>query len=225
MHSQLSKILYSCILGALAFLLSIPVGKAETPAPGTRLHVLCPPKEKEVATVCDEYLEVHYSDKYDSLRQLLDSIDKRKDQVRDWAQFDKYWLLGSKWTIVILGTIASIMIALDKLRNIDLRRWAIVPTALTAAVTAIASFYDFGQSHRDNIEAQTRYAFLLQELSYDLIEAVEKGKPLLVDRAFITYYQDALHKAVEARTADYFIHLSERASRGGEHPTLLPHRH
>lgn len=90
--SQVSIILYSCVLCALAFLLAIPVGKAETSAPDTRLHVLCPPKENKVATVCRKNLEIHYLDRYDSLKQLLDNIEKHKDQTREWAQADSLWL-------------------------------------------------------------------------------------------------------------------------------------
>ena len=189
--------------------------EADTHSETSSLYTLCPPppKEKGGATVCPRYLKAHFSGKYDSLKQLLDNIDDRKDQARRWAQDNKRSVSFWEWVVVILSTIATVMISVNTLCNFDIRRWAIVPTAMTTTVAAMVAFYGFDESHRDNIEAQTRYAYLLQKLSSDLIAHVEDRNVEGVNREFIKSYQEAFSRAVIYRTDDYLRFLSER--RGG----------
>ena len=114
------------------------------------LYALCPPKGKGPAGVCLPYLQHHFSSRFDSIKRLIDGLDARKDQARDWAKADKRWLIGMQWSFAALGAIATLMISLNNLGGIDLRRWAIVPTAAVGFLASLSGFYDFEQSHKNN---------------------------------------------------------------------------
>ena len=199
-----------CWVGALAVL--ILFGVVEASAQNSRLYELCPPDEGQPPTVCREFIVEHFPDHQERLLQLRDGIDARKDQSRTWARADTQWLVASQWLMVFLGALVTIMISLDKLGRVDLRRWAILPSAAVAGVSALLTFYDFGQSLQDNIEAQTAFATVLDDLHFDLLSAVEGGDLARVNDAFVERYRLALRAGVIDRK-DAFLRLSEERAK------------
>ena len=181
------------------------------PSSANGLYSLCPPKSGAPANVCPSFLNTYFPKHSDSLRRLIDALDGRKDKARDWAKDDRDWLIGFQWAIAALGAIATIMISLNLVGGLDLRKWAVVPTAAVSFLSALSGFYNFGESHESNISTQTFYATILEELQTELILSVEDDKIERITKERIAEYQKSLDEAVLSSARDFIERIRKRS--------------
>jgi hypothetical protein len=118
-----------------------------------------------------EELTAHFGALGENLSVLLDGIDMQKDEARNAQNATWLWLQASQIAIIVLGALASAVVAAGN-RISSIAPWVIVPTTLITILTGISSFYDFRGEYVRQFQLAASLARLQTNVIVDLNNAL-----------------------------------------------------
>lgn len=149
-----------------------------------------------------EYLKEFYGQgAADTITFLLSDIDATKDKVNKKQNAIWYALQICQITLIVLGAIATAMVAIgNKIPYIA--PWVIVPTTLVTIVSGINAFYDYGGSYNRLSELRASLAELQGRIIFDLrVDAITPNDKVVGEGEVAPYLVDA-YKELHRLLAD-----------------------
>lgn len=196
--------------------------EATTPEPRLADYwELCPPGSRHVSEPCPKFIKHYYKDRAPQIQLIIDGIDGHKDRARDAKHWYRQLIVLTHALLVGLSAIVTIMISLEKVRNIDLRRWAIIPTAFIAVVSSTSSFIDPQATHAILSRQHTTYATILSRVNHDLLNYVSEGDMKKVDSAWMIDLKASVDKAALQSAAEWLRSWDKRVKQTQNTPNQI----
>jgi hypothetical protein len=147
-------------------------------------------------------LTTHFGALGETLAALLDGIDRQKDGAEDARDEIWFWLQLSQISIIVLGAVASAVIAIGN-RISKIAPWAIVPTTLITMVTGVSGFYDLRGEYVRQFQRAAGLARLQSSVIVDLNNALTSAERASIDGMAPEAYIKAKYRELDDVLSGY----------------------
>jgi hypothetical protein len=147
-------------------------------------------------------LTAHFGALGHTLAALLGGIDAQKDGAGEARNATWFWLQLSQISIIVLGAVASAVVAIGN-RVPSIAPWVIVPTTLITIITGASSFYDFRGEYVRQFQLAAGLARLQNSVIVDLNSVLAMPERVLIDGMAPEEYIEAKYRELDNILSGY----------------------